>query len=151
MPTESQKRKQTLSILDQLRASGAPGSSRYEEPFSGTPMPESEEEAQDEFEKQKRARLEQQGLNKAEMLPATEAAYGAMTEGVAPGPTGMSPEGMVPYSPEEFERRRQFSPIEKLEQPVSKRKKPVRKQATKRVIESEDDRADRPTSISGGY
>jgi len=108
MPTETQKRKQTLSVLDRLRAEGMPNT-RYSDKWTGEELPPEEQERQENFEEQTQSREEQRLLNRANMNPVSAAAYGASSGGMRPGPTGMSSEGMVPLSPEEFERRRKFT------------------------------------------
>lgn len=153
MATETAKRKQTLGVLDQLRSSGAPASARanaqYRNEWSGEELPPGEEGAQDDFAAQKAARTEQSQVN---TMPegATKQVYDAMAD-VGSGPTGMSPltapagsEGMVPYSPEEFERRNSFSPIKTgvtaLDQPLAKSKK--KKKA------AEDETSDVPVQVN---
>lgn len=151
MPTETAKRRETLSILEKLRAEGTPKrptqgpmSSKYRDAFSEEGLPLSEEESQDEFEKQKGARTEQSMVNGA---PAgvTSAVYNA-TADVAAGPTGMSPTGtpseaagMVPYSPAEFERRSQFS---SMEMPRKKKRKGT---------EVADEATDEPAQVNASY
>lgn len=149
--TEMAKRRATMSILEKLRAEGTPGkrtgpmSSKYSDKFTDEALPLSEEAQQDEFEKQKGARTEQSLVNEA---PAgvTSAVYNA-TADVAAGPTGMSPTGtpsssagMVPYSPEEFERRSQFS---RMEMPAKRKKK----QSADELADSTDE----PAQVNATY
>lgn len=122
MPTETQKRQDTMSILTKLRPPKKRMSSRYEGKFSEEPMPEDEEEVQDEFENQKGARVEQSLVN--EMPEGVTKDMMGVVGDVGAGPTGMSKlgaanPGMVPYSPEEYERRSSFS---KMEMPRRKKK-----------------------------
>lgn len=154
MATETQKRRDTMSVLDKLRAEGKPVSSKYRNEFTGEGMPLEEEAAQDEFQRQKGARVEQSMVN---TMPegALSTAYDATAE-VGRGPTGMSPltapagtEGMVPYSPEEFERRSSFS---KMEMPGSSASKGRGKRKKKADAEElSEDTPDVPVSVSGGY
>ena len=155
MSTETQKRKQTLSILDKLRTDGMPGGqSRYTNEWTGEELPPEEEGDQQDFDAQQKARREQELLNRADMSEPTAAAYGAVGTGMRPGPTGMTPAGaagpagtgpagMTPYSPEEFERRRGFS---ERPMPASKRSRKKSEEET-----AEDDQADKSAPVVGGY
>lgn len=151
MSTETQKRRDTMSVLEKLRAEGtpkrgAPGStggmsSKYRNEFTEEGLPLDEEQSQDEFEKQRAARTEQSLANEIPAGP-TATAYNALAD-VGQGPTGMSNAtaenpGMVPYSPEEYDRRSSFS---KLEMPSSKRKKK----------DEEEDLPDDAAQTTGGY
>lgn len=133
MATETQKRKQTLEILDKLRM---PGSSRARNEFTGEELPMSEEEAQADFDEQREARVTQSLANKGQ----TGGLVDSLVEedlGVSPGSTGLSPAGsatagMVPYSPEEFERRSSFS---RLEKPEAKRKRKEAEEGTDEPVD----------------
>lgn len=130
MATESAKRRQTLSILDQMRTGSMPRSAKYRNEWSGEELPEDEELTQDEFQKQRAVRTEQSLVN--EMPEGVTKNMMGVVGDVEAGPTGMSDPGaanpgMVPYSPEEFERRSSMSPlrtgVEALDQPPAKKKR----------------------------
>lgn len=147
MSTETAKRKQTLSVLDQLKKEGMPASAKYRNEWSGEELPPGEEGAQADFDAQKGARTEQSMVNT--MPDGTyKDVYNTVAD-VGAGPTGMSPlgaenPGMTPYSPEEFERRSSFSPVktgvEALDQPLAKSKK------KKKAAESEQ--SDEPVQVN---
>ena len=133
---ESTKRKQTMSVLNQLRRPAA----RYRDEFTGEELPADEEAAQADFEKQKAARTEQGLLNKADMSAPMAEVYGAVGSGMRPGPTGSAgPGGMTPYSPEEFERRSSFSRVRKPEKKAGKKK------------EEEEEGTDEPVFVNAEY
>lgn len=131
---DSTKRRQTMSVLDQLRPK-RPGS-RYRNEWTGEPLPEDEEERQRMFEEQRAARVSQEQYNKL-----GDSVLGAATG--KQGATGMSPAGMTPLSPEEFERRSSMGRVEKPEG-KGKRKR-------KRDEESEETGTDEPVWVNAEY
>ncbi len=163
MPTE-QERKQTLSVLERMRAEGMPPAARaaqsgqpaqYQNEWTGEQLPQDEEERQRQFDADKARRTEQSQVN---TMPegAYKQVYGALqgvTGGVQPGPTGMSPigtpnPGMTPYSPAENERRSGFirTGVEALDQPVGKQRA-----LRKKPVDDSDEPADKSAPVSGGY
>lgn len=162
MATETAKRKQTMGVLDQLRAEGMPAKVRakaqYKNEWTGEELPPEEEGAQGEFDADRARRVEQSMVNTMPEGPYKEV-YGAVqgvTGGVQPGATGMGAltaaegaQGMTPYSPEEFERRSSFGPtgsggpiktgVEALDQPVAK---------SKRKKKTDDESSDEPAQVN---
>lgn len=145
MPQQT-KNNLTMSVLDNLRAEGAPKSKKYKDDYTGEPIPADQDQEQAAFDQDMSGRVKQDAVNKmTEGNPATAGAYkllhGAGVVGTEPGPTGVGGVGqpITPYAPEYSEKRQGVS---ELTQPPRK-KKPGE--------DDEDEVADRPTPVTGSY
>lgn len=148
MPQQT-KNNLTMSVLDQLKAGGAPKkkpapSDLYQNDETGEPAPAEDDAAQGNFDADMSGRVKQDAVNKMTAgNPVTAGAYqllhGAGVVGNEPGPTGMAGagQGVTPYAPDYSEKRMGVSA---LKQPA-KKKKP----------EDDDDTADRPVEVTGAY
>jgi len=108
MMSDTEKRKQTRRVLDKMRARGVPP--RRVDEWTGEEMPQEEAESQLDFEEQEGSRVAQGVMNR---LSPMQASAIELSEGPRRGPTGVGNTenpGMVPYSPEEYKRRKKFTP-----------------------------------------